>query len=142
MLSISATLDWHTSHPGAVIGLLELSGVVNIASSPRLDARKREIESHLRERYKGFTRPDFLALPVMAAYDNYYKRFNKTYHVQLQLESIVLHGKNLPSCVSSGGLQFHGRIGHTGADCRSRYRQIEATHRQLMYPGKEIRSCK
>lgn len=96
MLSISATLDWRTANPGAVIGLLELSGVVNIAPSPHLDVRKREIESHLRERYKGFTRPDFLVLPVMAAYDNYYKRFNKTYHVQLQLESIVLHGKNLP----------------------------------------------
>jgi DNA/RNA-binding domain of Phe-tRNA-synthetase-like protein len=33
----------------------------------------------------------------MAAYDRYYKRFNKTYHVQLQLESIVLKGKTLPT---------------------------------------------
>jgi DNA/RNA-binding domain of Phe-tRNA-synthetase-like protein len=33
----------------------------------------------------------------MSAYEAYYKRFNKTYHVQLQIESIVLKGKNLPS---------------------------------------------
>src|SRR5262245_2779331 len=33
----------------------------------------------------------------MAAYVRYYKRFSKTYHVQLQLESIVLKGKILPS---------------------------------------------
>jgi len=34
---------------------------------------------------------------VIAAYAQYYRRFGKTYHVQLQLESIVLKGKGLPS---------------------------------------------
>lgn len=96
MLSISAVDEWRTTHSGAVIGLLELSGVENTLSSPRLDERKREVEVRLRERYKGFTRQDFLSLPVMSDYERYYKRFNKTYHVQLQVESIVLKGKNLP----------------------------------------------
>ncbi len=97
MLSISAADEWRMSHPGATIGLLELSGLDNSGSSPQLNARKREIETRLRERYQGFTRQDFLALPVLSAYDRYYTRFNKTYHVQLQLESIVLKGKNLPN---------------------------------------------
>ncbi len=97
MLSISATDDWRTVHPGAIIGLLELSGAENPASSRLLDDRKRETETRLRARYQGFTRPDFLSLPVMAAYEQYYKRFNKTYHVQLQVESIVLKGKDLPN---------------------------------------------
>jgi DNA/RNA-binding domain of Phe-tRNA-synthetase-like protein len=96
MLSISATDEWRTAHPGAVIGLLELSDVENTHPSPRLDEQKREVETRLRERYKGFTRQDFLSLPVMSDYERYYKRFNKTYHVQLQVESIVLKGKNLP----------------------------------------------
>ena len=96
MLSISATDEWRNAHPGATIGLLELSGVENAHSSSSLEKRKRETEAHLRERYQGFTRQDFLALPVMAAYEQYYKRFNKTYHVQLQVESIVLKGKSLP----------------------------------------------
>jgi DNA/RNA-binding domain of Phe-tRNA-synthetase-like protein len=96
MLSISAVDEWRTAHPGAAIGLLELSDVEHPHSSPRLDERKREVEARLRERYKGFTRQDFLSLPVMSAYERYYKRFNKTYHVLLQLESIVLKGKNLP----------------------------------------------
>jgi DNA/RNA-binding domain of Phe-tRNA-synthetase-like protein len=95
MLTISAVDEWRTAHPGAVIGLLELSDVENPHSSPKLDERKRETEACLRERYKGFTRQDFLSLPVMSAYERYYKRFNKTYHVQLQVESIVLKGKNL-----------------------------------------------
>lgn len=96
MISISATDDWKNSHPGAIIGLLELSGVVNSTSSPKLHEWKRQTEARLRERYQGFTRQDFLSLPVMADYERYYKRFNKTYHVQLQVESIVLKGKNLP----------------------------------------------
>lgn len=96
MLSISATDEWRSAHPAAVIGLLELSGVDNTQSSPKLDERKRETETLLRERYQGFTRQDFISLPVMAAYQRYYKRFTKTYHVLLQLESIVLKGKSLP----------------------------------------------
>jgi DNA/RNA-binding domain of Phe-tRNA-synthetase-like protein len=76
--------------------LLELSGVENKQPSAALDRVKREIEARLRERYVGFTREDFLKLPVMAAYERYYRRFDKTYHVLLQVESIVLKGKNLP----------------------------------------------
>ncbi len=97
MLTISASQDWYTTHPGGIIGLLELSGVDNTRSSHRLEVRKRETETRLRQQYTGFTRPEFLALPIMTAYDNYYKKFNKTYHVQLQLESIVLKGKSLPN---------------------------------------------
>jgi len=96
MLTISPTNEWRSAHPGAIIGILELSGVAQPTSSPALDERKRETEARLRARYGGFTRPDFLALPVMAAYQRYYKRFEKTYHVQLQLESLALKGKNLP----------------------------------------------
>jgi DNA/RNA-binding domain of Phe-tRNA-synthetase-like protein len=95
MLSISTTDAWRDARPGAAVGLLELSGADNAHSSAGLETRKRETEAHLRERYRGFTRQDFLALPVMTAYAQYYKRFNKTYHVQLQVESIVLKGKNL-----------------------------------------------
>lgn len=95
MLPISATDDWRTTHPGAVIELLELSGVDNSHPSPQLDEQKRATEARLRERYQGFARADFLSLPVMAAYQKYYKRFTKTYHVLLQLESLVLKGKSL-----------------------------------------------
>jgi DNA/RNA-binding domain of Phe-tRNA-synthetase-like protein len=96
LLSIDATPDWRGAHPGAIIGLLELSGVDRGHPSPRLDERKREIEVRVREQYRGFARKDFLALPVMAAYARYYKRFDKTYHVLQQLESIALKGKGLP----------------------------------------------
>ena len=97
MLYVSATEFWRNNHPGAAIGLLEISGAAGVSASTQLDEQKRETERRLRERYAGFIRPDFLALPVMAAYDRYYHRFDKTYHVLQQVESIVLKGKNLPS---------------------------------------------
>ena len=110
MLSISATDEWRTSHPGAIIGLLELSGLENAGASGGLIARKRELEARLRERYKGFSRREFLSLPVLAAYDRYYARFNKTFHLQLQLESIVLKGKNLPDVSPAVDANFMAEV--------------------------------
>lgn len=97
MLVISVTDEWHSAHPGATLGFLELSGVDNSRPSQELNELKRELEANLRERYQGFTRQAFLSLPVMSEYERYYKRFDKTYHVLLQLESLVLKGKNLPN---------------------------------------------
>jgi len=126
MLVISATEAWRTAHSGATIGLLELSGLDNTGSSSRLNERKREIEAALRERYKGFTRQDFLALAVMADYERYYKRFNKTYHVQLQLESIVLKSKPLPDVSPAVDANFMAEVetliltaGHDGQKLRA-----------------------
>jgi DNA/RNA-binding domain of Phe-tRNA-synthetase-like protein len=96
MLTITATPDWQTAYPGAVIGLLEVSGVDNSSPSPTLEEEKRRVEAQLRVRFQGSTRGDFLALPVMAAYHSYYRRFDKTYHVLLQFESLILKGRNLP----------------------------------------------
>ena len=109
-LTISAGDDWRRAHPGACIGLLELSRVTNDTPCPPLDERKRALEATLRERYAGFARREFLELPTMAAYAAYYRRFNKTYHVQLQLESIVLKGKRLPSVTPAVDANFMAEV--------------------------------
>jgi DNA/RNA-binding domain of Phe-tRNA-synthetase-like protein len=96
MLTITVTNEWKTIFPGAQIGILEIAGVKNTHQSPQLEAEKRAVELRLRARYAGYSRSDFLALPVLAAYNRYYKRFDKTYHVLLQLESVVLKDKHLP----------------------------------------------
>lgn len=97
MLSITVTEAWKSEHPGASIGLLEVSGVDNTIASAEFEARKREVETHLREKYQGHTRQDFLSIPAMLAYVQYYKRFSKTYHVLQQVESIALKNKDLPT---------------------------------------------
>ena len=97
MILISSTAEWKATHPKAVIGLLELSGINNTQKCPSLDNRKREVEAQLREKYGEFTRQELVALPVMSAYKRYYSRFKKTYHVQLQVESIAQKGRKLPN---------------------------------------------
>ena len=74
-----------------------MGNVDNSRRATPLDAHKRRIEARQRERLAGFSRSELLALDVLKAYKRYYKKFNKTYHVLLQLESIVHKGKNLPN---------------------------------------------
>jgi DNA/RNA-binding domain of Phe-tRNA-synthetase-like protein len=97
MLTITTTDAWKVAHLGAQIGLLEISGVDNSQPAPALDQEKLTIEARLREKYAGFSREDFMNLPVMQAYHRYYRKFGYTYHVLLQLESVALKGKSLPS---------------------------------------------
>jgi DNA/RNA-binding domain of Phe-tRNA-synthetase-like protein len=94
------TEPFRAAYPKARAGVLALRGLRNPARCPALDERKRSVEQELRARYAGFARPDFAALPVLKAYADYYRRFRKTYHVQLQLESVVLKGKSLPDVAS------------------------------------------
>jgi DNA/RNA-binding domain of Phe-tRNA-synthetase-like protein len=83
-------------YPEAAVGVLALRDVENPAMHAALDERKKELEANLRSRYAGYDRAAFKALPVLQAYATYYKRFKKTYHVLLQLESIVLKGRSIP----------------------------------------------
>jgi DNA/RNA-binding domain of Phe-tRNA-synthetase-like protein len=91
------TDTWRRTFPGAHAGILAMSGVVNPARSEALEDLKAKLETDLRKRFEGMDRAALKAHPILAAYDDYYKRFGKTYHVQLQLESIVLKGKTIPS---------------------------------------------
>ena len=99
MLDIKTTERWKKTHPNAIIGLLEVSGVDNTLSSSELEAEKCRVEAALRKQYQGYERQDFHAIPTFATYREYYKRFKKTYHVLQQVESIALKGRNLP-CIS------------------------------------------
>jgi len=98
MLHVSET--WRAAYPGASIGLLAMRGVNNPEHHPLLEQRKAELEAELRSRYGGLERSQLKALPVLQAYGAYYRRFGKTYHLQLQLESVVLKGRPLPGAAA------------------------------------------
>jgi len=94
MLIVSVA--WRKAFPGAVVGTLVMRDVTNPDSHAALDQRKQELESQLRSRFSKGGRAAIKALPVIQAYAAYYERFIKTYHVQLQLESVALKGKSIP----------------------------------------------
>ncbi|PWH13374.1 MAG: hypothetical protein DDG59_14375 [Anaerolineae bacterium] len=94
MLFVESTSDWRLIHPGAQIGLLEIAQVENSRPCPALEERKLALAEELRQRYGHLSRAELVKLPVMDAYVRYYKRFDKTYPVLLQLESVLHKGKN------------------------------------------------
>jgi DNA/RNA-binding domain of Phe-tRNA-synthetase-like protein len=112
MMKISFSDEFRAHHPEAIIGVLELSGVDNRIPSQALNDRKREIETDLRNRYQGFSRPDFISIPIMASYRAYYKGFKKSFHLQLQLESLVLKGKPLPEINPLVDANFMAELEH------------------------------
>ena len=97
MIALETTEAWKTAYPDALIGVLEIAHVDNATPAPALDAEKRRIEKSLRAKHADQTRAQLIAAPVLGDYVRYYKRFEKTYHVLLQLESLVLKGKALPT---------------------------------------------
>ncbi|MEP7189570.1 MAG: phenylalanine--tRNA ligase beta subunit-related protein [Roseiflexaceae bacterium] len=134
MFQIDVTDRWHTIFPGGRVGLLLIGNVDNTPRVTPLDQRKRAIESHLRDTFAGFSRTDLLELATLQAYRTYYKKFGKTYHVQLQLESVVHNGKSLPNVSPLVDANFAAELetlvltaGHD-ADLLEAPLTIDATH--------------
>jgi DNA/RNA-binding domain of Phe-tRNA-synthetase-like protein len=86
--------DWKRAYPGAHAGVLAMGNVVNPSRHPELDHLKEELESDLRTLFK--ERESLKSLVPIKAYQEYFKRFRKTYHVFQQLESVIFKGKSIP----------------------------------------------
>jgi len=87
---------WETAYPGAVVGIMVMRNVSNPPHHLGLDRRKQELERELRARFAHCDRSDLKAVEPIKAYDGYFRRFKKTYPVQLQLESVVFKGQSIP----------------------------------------------
>jgi DNA/RNA-binding domain of Phe-tRNA-synthetase-like protein len=90
----SATEAWKTRYPGAAAGVLAMGSVTNPKSHAAMDRTKEELEDQIRASFA--SKEELRALDRLQAYRAYYKQFKKTYHVQLQLESIAFKGKSIP----------------------------------------------
>lgn len=87
-------------YPEASLGLLAIKNVSNPNQHEELDRHKNQLENELRIKYAELNRNDLKNLATMKAYIEYYKRFKKTYHVLLQLESVVFKHKSIPQVAS------------------------------------------
>ena len=102
--------NWKSLYPNAHVGVLAMREVSNPPSHAELDQRKIALEQDLRSRYADQDRAALVQLPILQAYAAYYRRFKKTYHVQLQLESIVFKGKSIPSVAALVEAMFMAEI--------------------------------
>ena len=106
------TETWRTICPGAAAGVLAMRNVANPATHPALERWLAECEAALRARFAGTDRAALRALPRLQAYAAYYKRWGKTYHVQLQLESVALKGKPITRASALVSAMVAGEPGH------------------------------
>ena len=86
--------NWKETYPQAHLGILAMRGVKGPERHAELDRLKEELESDLRSLFKDAA--ELKALEPIRAYQAYYKRFKKTYHVVQQLESVAIRGKSIP----------------------------------------------
>jgi DNA/RNA-binding domain of Phe-tRNA-synthetase-like protein len=91
------TPAWRSTYPDAHAGVLVMRAVSNPVHHPVLESQKTALEQELRKQFSGMDRAAIASHPILRAYAEYYRQFKKTYHIQLQLESIVLKGKSIPS---------------------------------------------
>lgn len=89
------TTKFQSVYPGAMIGILEMTGVVNADPGSTLRVHAAEVEDLVKIKYAGYDRKQLLGQPALQVYADYYKRFDKTYHVLLQLESVLIKSKSI-----------------------------------------------
>ena len=95
MLQISKELKG--AYTGGCIGEISFKNVkVDEAGMISLKKVKEELSDSLRSKYKDYNRAALIQVEPVNSYVTYYKQFKKTYHVLLQLESIILKGKSIP----------------------------------------------
>ena len=97
-------------YPEALLGILAIRNVCNPNQHEELDRCKLELENNLREKYAGLDKAYLKNMEPIKTYSDYYKRFKKTYHVLLQLESIVFKNKSIPKVASLVEAMFMAEI--------------------------------
>jgi DNA/RNA-binding domain of Phe-tRNA-synthetase-like protein len=101
---------WKAAHPQAHAGILTMRNVVNPPQHAELEARKGRLQDDLRSQFAGQDRNVIAGLPQIQAYNTYYKPFKKSYHVQMQLESIAFKGKSLPGVAALVEAMFMAEV--------------------------------
>ncbi|MBN1537287.1 MAG: hypothetical protein JW908_11190 [Anaerolineales bacterium] len=108
MFKITRTLK--STYPDAHAGVLVMKNVSNPAHCDVLNTQKETLENQIRQRFSGQDRSAIVSLPVIQAYNAYYKTFDKTYHVLHQVESIAFKGKNIPGVAALVEAMFMAEV--------------------------------
>jgi len=97
-------------YPKALLGILIIKNVCNPNQHEGLNQYKFELENNLRKKFANLSRADLKAMEPIKTYHDYYKRFKKTYHILLQLESIVFKNKSIPKVFSLVEVMFMAEL--------------------------------
>jgi len=97
-------------YPEALLGLLAMRKVCNPNQHEGLNQGKLELENNLRKNFAQLERSDLKNMEPLKTYNDYYKRFKKTYQVLLQLESIVFKNRSIPRVATLVEVMFMAEL--------------------------------
>ena len=97
-------------YPKALLGILVMKNVCNPNQHEELNRCKFELENSLRKKFANLNRAYLKNMEPIKTFSDYYKRFKKTYHVLLQLESIVFKNKSIPEVASLVEVMFMAEL--------------------------------
>jgi len=92
---IAINYEWTKDYPEASAGMLILSDIRNTDGGKQMNKVKRELEKNIKHKYSDKTRNELKTTYPINVYVTYYKKFGYSYHVLLQLESLI-KGKPIP----------------------------------------------
>ena len=110
MLHFTVTEKWKATYPNASAGVLVMRDVANPTHHAALNERKIQLEAALKEKFSGYDRAALRSHSPLREYHAYYKRFKKSYHVQLQLESLLFKGKSIPNVAALVEVMFMAEL--------------------------------
>lgn len=110
MLQFTVTEKWKAAYPNASAGVLVMRDVANPKHHVALNERKIQLEASLKEKFKGYDRASLRNHTPLCEYHAHYKRFKKSYHVQLQLESLLFKGKSIPNVAALVEVMFMAEL--------------------------------
>lgn len=108
MITISSKAK--AMYPDLCIGALLIKNINNSYLNSEMYNASRALEKDLRMQYGSLTRKELNNTEVLSGYFSYCKKFTKTYHVLLQLESIIFKDKQIPSVSPLVQSMFMGEL--------------------------------
>ena len=108
MLDISS--EAKKFYPDLLVGTLLIKNITNTYLNNEMNNASRVLEDDLRKKYGSLNRKKLNSTEVLKGYYTYCKRYTKTYHVLLQLESIVFKDKQIPSISPIVQSMFMGEL--------------------------------
>ncbi len=118
-------------YPNLPFGIMIMNNLHNSTTHPALDNEKLLLEQSIRHKYGDLKRSELKSISPLYEYAQFYKRFKKTYHVQLQLESVALKNKSLPSVAAIVEAMFMAELKNqvltAGYDLSNINMPVEAT---------------
>lgn len=98
-------------HPATIMGLLEAQGLTS-ADPVEWAALKAQETDDFRHRMHDYNRKAASLTHPVSCYTSYYRRYGKSYPVQLQMESVVLKARDIKAACLAVETMFLAEVRH------------------------------